>query len=101
MNENNPKRYIELSKPFGGAQAASEALKGFEEAISEARVKFRIADVSIVAMVTVDYGDTAGQVIKQVYFGESQNELAMVAYAFGVVQADNKAFINKLAAGNH
>ena len=96
---NNEKQYLELSKPFDGADAAHVALKDFEKAVSEARVKFRIADVSMVMMVTVDYGDTAGLVIKQGYLGESRNELAMVAYAFGVVQADNKAFINKLVAG--
>ena len=92
----NHKLYRELSEPFESTEAANAAVKGFSDAVEEARSKFRMRDLYCV--MQFDYVTESGEVTGgyTVAFGDEMRHEQMLAYSLGRVQAQRQEAIGKL-----
>lgn len=95
--EANPKRYRELSEPYPSEEVANQMLEGFFEAVSEARIKFKVPDLLMVAMVTALNSDGKEQLsMSQSSFGDWQKAEGMAAYAYGRTQVEREEFVKQM-----
>ena len=98
--KNDPENYYKMSEPHETSDKANEALRKFYEKVEEARKEFKIADILIVTRDTVKYdnGDI-GEFVQYSQYGNQANGVAMSAYAYGQLQAEQREMLNKLVAG--
>lgn len=98
--KSDPENYHNMSQPHEREDKATEALQGFYDAISEARKKFKIADVLVVTKDSLRYEDgKVGDFMQHSQFGNQLNGVAMAAYAYGKLQAEEREMLNKLISG--
>jgi hypothetical protein len=100
MNRNDPKNYARNSVPFESLADAQTALNKFYEAISKARDKYRIADVTTICQITAKAGDKAGHAMSTAHFGDGQESEGMISYALGEVQNARREFFEHIKKGN-
>lgn len=95
--KNDPENYYKMSEPHETPEKAQEALQKFHDKVAEARKEFMIADVLVVTKDSVRYGDgTVGQFMQHGQIGNQLNGVAMAAYAYGKLQAEQTELLNKL-----
>ena len=88
---NDPKLYTELNKPFASMDEANAASAAFFEELAELRKKHRIANLVVLAKVSMlaDEGDGAPfevEGMSSLLLGDSRAHLPMLAHAFGAEQ---------------
>lgn len=99
-SKNDPDNYFKLSTPHEGPQAADEAMEKFYNEIGELRKKYKIRDVSIIVYDSIKYEDgKTGEFMNVFGYGNSLNQLPMVAFAFGQEQKSHMERINKIISG--
>ena len=92
--------YYKMSEPHESSQKANEDLQKFYDKVQEARKEFKIADVVVIVKDSAIYDDgKVGEFFSCAHYGNQLNAIAMAAYAYGKLQADQRELINKLAAG--
>lgn len=98
--KNDPKNYHRLSQPHESLAKANEAVDNFYQKVKEAREQYGIADILVVIKDSafLENGET-GEFIQHSQFGHQLNGVAMAAYAYGKIQAENKEFVSGLLAG--
>lgn len=78
----DPGMYERLNRPWPSREAADTAVVAFFEEVHALRIKHGIADVTVLAAVSVnDNGRTTG-IMHSHHSGDRRNQLAMVASAF-------------------
>lgn len=98
--KHNPKNYHKMSQPHETPISANEALEKFYEKVEEARNEFKISDVLIVTKDSAYYPDgEVGHFMIHAQYGNQLNGVAMAAYAYGQLQAEQRELLNKLVAG--
>lgn len=97
----NPGRYREMCVPHEDAEAMSRAYQAFADAVSDARVKYRIADVYVIAKMHayVGEGDDEGAAMLTSQFGNSSEALHLLAYAYGYEKRAREENLARLLAG--
>ena len=99
--EQNPARYRELSEPFKNAEEANKAIQAFYEEVKAARIKHRIKDVHLVMGIGgLNASGTEGEMILSAHIGSEDRQESMLAYAFGVAQAERQQRIAEFLAGS-
>ena len=99
-NEKNPDRYRELCTPFESDEAFTSALGEFLDVVAEARVKYKIPDVVVRVSGFVLRNGEEVQLGAGAYFGNSVNELPILAAAYGGARNAWAQLIDKIAGGN-
>lgn len=85
----DPDMYARLSRPWPSREAGHVAMSSFLEEAHELRIKHGIADVTILAAITVnDNGKQVG-FMESHHSGDVRNQLAMVAAAFRTLREQN------------
>lgn len=98
--KNDPENYRKMSQPHENEEAAKKALDGFYEQVSEARKKFGIADVLIVVKDSIMHDDgREGVFFHNAQYGAQVNGVAMAAYAYGTLKAEERETISKMLSG--
>lgn len=92
----NPARYRELSQPFDSAAAAEAACDAFLADVEAARVKHRIADASVIAMVPYVSDQDEASLIGSAHFGDSLKRHVLAAYLLGAAEVEHREMIARL-----
>jgi len=97
--KNDPENYHKMSEPHESIKDANDALDRFFEKVSEARKECKIADVLIVTKdsIRAENGEV-GQFMQHSQLGSALAGVAMSAYAYGKLQAEQKEMLSKLVA---
>lgn len=98
--KNDPENYRKMSQPHENPAKANEAIQKFYDMVSEARKECQVSDVIVIIKDSVLYEDgSVGDFMQHSQFGSQLNGVAMSAYAYGRLQAEQREFLNKLASG--
>lgn len=83
-SEHNPARYREMSIPHESPEKLAENVEGFNAAVEEARIKYRMRDVLIVAESSaIGENGKEGEFISTSHFGDQMKAVALAAYLYG------------------
>lgn len=93
---NDPANYAKMSEPFESKDKANQALQAFADEVSAARKRHGIANVIIIIKDSCLYDGEPGDFLNLMQLGSSQEHEAMAAYAFGAIQAERRANINRI-----
>lgn len=87
--------------PFESPDAANDAISGFCKAVTDARAKFGVQQVTVGMMVDVDYGGKQGLATAMTThkLGSQFNDEALAAFIYGEAAAERRKMINLLASG--
>lgn len=98
MTKNDPELYRALSIPFDDTAAADNAIRLFFAAVEAARKEHGIADVAVVAQVSIRRGDApACDGIASAYYGDPlRNKLAMLARMYGEAKQEHEEVLGNL-----
>jgi hypothetical protein len=91
----NPERYRQLSEPYPNPEEANAAMREFDEALNELRVKCRVPNMVVIAeflALRSEDGKT-GAGLFMAAFGNAPEHEALVARALGRIQFERQAAI--------
>jgi hypothetical protein len=95
--KSDPTNYRIMSEPFETPEKANEALKAFNEELSELRKKHKISDLLYVIKDSCYYPDgEIGYFMQHSHFGDILQAEAMAAYLYGKEQSETRERMNKL-----
>lgn len=94
--KSDPTNYRLMSEPFETPEKANEALRAFNEELSELRKKHKISDLLYVIKDSCYYPDgEIGYFLQHSSFGNSLETEAMAAYLYGKTQSESRERLNK------
>ena len=93
----DPNTYAMLSRPFPTTKAGSQALDGFTKAVHALRIKHGIADVTVLAAVSVQQDGQVEDIMVRQHSGDSAKSLPMIACAFRDVREHDRNLAMRLA----
>jgi hypothetical protein len=94
----NPERYRQLSEPYPNPEEANAAMREFDEALNELRVKCRVPNMIVIAeflALRPEDGKT-GAALVVARFGNAPEHEALVARALGRIQFDRQVQIAEI-----
>jgi hypothetical protein len=97
--ESNPGLYLQLSQPKPSLDQLNADMDGFMKAVKEARVKFAIADLVIIAeCLALGVDGQVGQFFTWANCGAFERTPLMLARALGEVQQKTKTILAQAIA---
>ena len=81
-SHNDPKHYEELNQPFINGKVADKAISDFMDEVSQARDKFKLADVHVLVLVPVMKGRKKAHGISSAHFGYELNAAQMCQWGY-------------------
>lgn len=95
--KNDPTLYRKLNIPFASIEEANAATEGFADDLRAIREKWKIPDVYCVArIIATDEEGNEGDSFIRLHNGSTFYALPMVAYAYGLEQAEAESNIHRL-----
>lgn len=91
-NKVDPDLYHQLCKPFESAEDAQKALDAFFEEVYALRVKYKLADVSVLVQSSIV---GSGPFLWSAHCGSQSEVEGLAAWYFGQAQADRQDRIRR------
>lgn len=100
MNDStpNPARYREMCVPHDSQEAGNAALSAFYAEVEAARVRHRIADVEVLALIRYVSGKSEAEGMGRVHFGDELRSLPMLAEAYGRERRAHEELLARMLA---
>lgn len=93
------KNYHAMAIPFESEEEANKAVASFFEELGELRKKYKIRDLLVIIYGSTKNGDSEGEFMNSMGFGNSLNQLPMAAFAYGKEKQEHSEIISKLLSG--
>jgi len=91
--KNDLSNYRKMSEPLQSTEEANEALKGFYQAVEEARKEFHIMDVHVIVKMNILRDGEEGAAMSSSHYGNSLEGVTMCAWGLGQEQAELKSAV--------
>lgn len=98
--DSNPKLYREMSEPKPDRETMSVDLEAFYADVRAARVKHKIADVSMVIAMNGMLDGKEGRMLVHTHLGNMWEAESMLAQGLGTVRAEREAIISTAMSSN-
>lgn len=96
----NPKRFREMQEPHESSEVMAKSFDEFFKVVEAARLKFRVAEVEIVAvMKALTDGGQEGEAMLRMHLGDPLRAESMAAFAYGTLKREREEMIATLLSG--
>jgi hypothetical protein len=91
----NPEMYRQLSEPYPNPEEANSAMREFDDALAELRVRCRVPNMIVIAefLALRPEDGKIGAAVVVARFGNAPEHEALVARALGRIQSERQAAI--------